>query len=406
MAFNTTPVYVGPLVGGDVGSPNQGNSMYVQRAVLASRPAVGNKGVFFIASDDANGERLYWDDGAAWVDLGLIVTGGAQTFAGAKTWSGKQIWSEGAAIASAAALTPGSDGNFFHVTGAVGITSIAAAAPSPLFLVFDSTPTLTHNATSLILQGAVNLVAAAGDVVAFVHEGGGNWRELSRRLAAAASTTTTLETALKNAINDNVSMAFYALGPADNVNITASDVRVGWGFASFLPAGTGTISPSTLMRGGWRMAGDDPTGWIGFRTAKQLGVGQDWIITARVRVEGVNGRFFLGLTDSVVADPQTNNDCIGLRESANAAFEFVCDSAGTETVRATADLPGAADHRVRIEISANGTVVKFFWDGTQVGADVTTNIPTMNTMTLTVGARDGGVNTFQSVSDLFAWREI
>ena len=87
MPFNTTPVYVGPLAGNDVGSPNQGNSMYVQRAALASRPAVGNKGVFFIASDDANGERLYWDDGAAWVDLGLIFTGGAQTFAGAKTLS-------------------------------------------------------------------------------------------------------------------------------------------------------------------------------------------------------------------------------------------------------------------------------------------------------------------------------
>jgi len=72
MAFDETPVYLSDIAAGDEGTPNLMSSQYVQRAVLASRPAQGNKGVAFIASDDADGERLYWDDGSSWVDVGLI----------------------------------------------------------------------------------------------------------------------------------------------------------------------------------------------------------------------------------------------------------------------------------------------------------------------------------------------
>jgi len=96
------------------------------------------------------------------------------------------LTARGADIPSAAALTLGGDGDFFHVTGTTTIMSISARpAGAVVTLVFDGALTLTHNATSLILQGNTNLTTAAGDVITLVSEGSGNWRELSRRLAAA-----------------------------------------------------------------------------------------------------------------------------------------------------------------------------------------------------------------------------
>ena len=97
---------------------------------------------------------------------------------------------KGTDIASAAALNLGQDGDAFHVTGTTAITSIETRpAGFVLTLVFDGALTLTYNATTLILQGSVNLTTAAGDVITLLSEGSGNWREKSRRLAATAATT-------------------------------------------------------------------------------------------------------------------------------------------------------------------------------------------------------------------------
>lgn len=93
---------------------------------------------------------------------------------------------EGAAIASGAALTPGTDGNVFHVTGTTTITSIAAiTGAGPIWLIFDGALTLTHNATSLILMGGASVTTVAGDVFCFMHEGSGNYRELARSKMAS-----------------------------------------------------------------------------------------------------------------------------------------------------------------------------------------------------------------------------
>jgi len=54
-----------------------------------------------------------------------------------------------------------------------------------LTLEFDGVCLLTHSA-SLILQGAANYTTAPGDVLAFVYEGSGNWRETNRHTAATA----------------------------------------------------------------------------------------------------------------------------------------------------------------------------------------------------------------------------
>lgn len=74
---------------------------------------------------------------------------------------------KGNAVVSAATCDIWStNGNYLHITGSTGpITSFGTApyAGAQRTLIFDSTPTLTHNATTLQIEGGANVVMAAGD---------------------------------------------------------------------------------------------------------------------------------------------------------------------------------------------------------------------------------------------------
>lgn len=85
---------------------------------------------------------------------------------------------QGTAIASATTTDIGAaTGRYVHITGSVTITGFGTiTAGVERELVFDAAPLLTYNATSLILPGAANIQAAAGDVAVMVSEGSGNWR--------------------------------------------------------------------------------------------------------------------------------------------------------------------------------------------------------------------------------------
>jgi hypothetical protein len=93
----------------------------------------------------------------------------------------RATWQEGGAISSASTITIDTDGNVFHITGTTGITAInSITGTGPVILVFDAALTITHNGTSLILQGAANFTTAAGNILILFHEGSGNWREVAR----------------------------------------------------------------------------------------------------------------------------------------------------------------------------------------------------------------------------------
>lgn len=71
-------------------------------------------------------------------------------------------------------------GNSVTVTGTTTITSLGTVSAGMRFtLIFDGALTLTHNATSLILPGASDIITAAGDTGEFLSLGSGNWRCLS-----------------------------------------------------------------------------------------------------------------------------------------------------------------------------------------------------------------------------------
>ncbi len=113
------------------------------------------------------------------------------------TWDGRVLFDKGGNIASGS-FAIGTDGNYFHVTGTTTVTALGTLqAGTIVYLTFDGILQITHNGTSLILQGAVNVTTAAGEMFAFVSEGSGNWRELFRR-SASSNAITALNSATEN----------------------------------------------------------------------------------------------------------------------------------------------------------------------------------------------------------------
>lgn len=91
--------------------------------------------------------------------------------------TGTLTLSKGADVASASALSLGSDGNYFDVTGTTGITSInTVGVGTVVVLHFDGAVTLTHHSTNLILPGGSNLTTSGGDELTFVEYATGDWR--------------------------------------------------------------------------------------------------------------------------------------------------------------------------------------------------------------------------------------
>jgi len=108
---------------------------------------------------------------------GVEISGDDWTHQGIVTNESQVRWSKGADFASANALTLGTDGNYFDITGTTAITSIGTLGVGTIIkLHFDGALTLTHHATDLILPGAANITTAAGDEAEFIEYATGDWR--------------------------------------------------------------------------------------------------------------------------------------------------------------------------------------------------------------------------------------
>lgn len=87
---------------------------------------------------------------------------------------------KGADVASDTILTVGDDGNYFDITGTTTIASIATKGlDSLIFLQFDESLTLSHNATGLVLPNDNDIVTQAGDEAILYEYATGDWRLIS-----------------------------------------------------------------------------------------------------------------------------------------------------------------------------------------------------------------------------------
>lgn len=102
---------------------------------------------------------------------------------------------KGSDIASAATTDIGAVEGLSHdITGTTTITGLGTVRAGILkILTFEGVLTVTHNATSLILRFGQNHLTTAGDILAFVSEGSGNWREVWRNVAGGTELPGTIK---------------------------------------------------------------------------------------------------------------------------------------------------------------------------------------------------------------------
>ncbi len=132
---------------------------------------------------------------------GLSLT---QTWSGTNTFArtvltGRFEHDKGADVASGDAITLGTDGNVFDITGTTTINHINNTnwqIGSYVILHFDGAVTLTHNAgtlagdeADLFLSGDTNYTTSAGDILTFILHDATSWQEISRNSAGAVSLT-------------------------------------------------------------------------------------------------------------------------------------------------------------------------------------------------------------------------
>ena len=191
------------------------------------------------------------------------------------------------------------------------------------------------------------------------------------------------------------------------VSSAGSGTLIGLGFVT-VRSGTSTFAaaPHANLPGGTQMtvrAVDDDSG---LRGSGYLAAADDWVIGCRIKqgASAAKQDFFLGLKASVTAFSSKENNLVGIRLSGTGNYIGVSDSGGNETTRDTSN-NDTSEHTLRIEISGGGTIVRFFFDDSQVGADVTTNIPPRTDLVLACGVTgsDDADHSF-FMSDLYAFR--
>jgi hypothetical protein len=117
-----------------------------------------------------------------WYDIDGI--GNLSRFNGNLAVIGRICGAKGSDIASGTNITLGS-GNYFDITGTTTINTIASTdwtLGSIVVLQFDASVTVTHDGAgtgaSIVLSGAGNFSATAGDTLTLIYDG--NWREIAR----------------------------------------------------------------------------------------------------------------------------------------------------------------------------------------------------------------------------------
>src|SRR5258706_6349410 len=132
-------------------------------------------------------------------------------------------WAQGANIASAATVDLSTaTGGYVTITGSTGpITSFGTvSAGIRRKLLFTGTPTIAHNAASLISPTGGNIVVVAGDTCEVMSEGSGNWRVLW--YAGQTGQATSVVTPLLNStagINYNIASGNTHIWQINSANV-------------------------------------------------------------------------------------------------------------------------------------------------------------------------------------------
>ena len=290
---------------------------------------------------------------------------------------------------------------FADITGTTTIAGLPArVAGWEVEFQFDAATPLTHNGTSFILDGGVSRTTAAGDIARFRCLDGTNWKE-----TVAQPGSTRLDQAVSNFVKSGRgSLHLVGASGVQSAALADNDL-VGLG-TEILMHGTGTVTgaANAEMPGAFQLfvtaSGDD----AGFYMTNQLLPANDWVIGCRVKMNAsASGQtFFLGLHDSPV-NFTDNNNILGWRVVNTGNYIGVCDNGGTESTVDSSN-NDTNEHVLEIRISGGGASVGFYFDGTQVGSEVTSNISTTAAIMMCGLTGTDAADHWFFVSDIYAYR--
>jgi hypothetical protein len=177
------------------------------------------------------------------------------------------------------------------ITGALAITGLGTIAAGVVkCLKFEGAATLTHNATSLILPGAANIVCADGDVGIFISEGSGNWRCLGFMRANGSHLGPVLAT--EQASTSGTEIDFTGIPPwAKKITIQFFGVSTSGTSNLMVQLGDGAVETS-----GYLGAATTLTNGAAIQTANfTTGIG---VTTATAATSVIHGSMVLTLEDA------------------------------------------------------------------------------------------------------------
>ena len=133
---------------------------------------------------DPNADRIpFWDESSgtagamAWLTLSGLGISGTTMSVDANLISTAR-WPTSTLVAATTTDIGSEAAPLVTVSGNTGITSFGNQPNRFRIVRFTGTPTITHNGTTLILPGAVNLSVLANSVHVFASDASGNWRWL------------------------------------------------------------------------------------------------------------------------------------------------------------------------------------------------------------------------------------
>lgn len=150
----------------------------------------------------------------------------------------------GVSVVSAATVNLiATTGRYIHITGSTTITALGSAYGGfRRIITFDSSLTLTHNASSLCLPSASNIITGAGDTAEFICEGGSVWRCIWYARANGFPLVAPTISSIRGYI-DGLIISNDISAPA-----TAISVSQGTAAQSAAPYGFITLSGSSLIK--------------------------------------------------------------------------------------------------------------------------------------------------------------
>ena len=195
------------------------------------------------------------------------------------------------------------------------------------------------------------------------------------------------------------------LGAAYYTTFASAD-KVGLGCRIQIGTGGAITGAQSSHAGRYYIAGGTTNPAHSGINGQNVTAAKDFWVAARVMMNSAASYSFLIGAKTTAADWVDENNIIAFRVVGTGTIKGICDSASTETERDTTVTPdGSTFHDLLIVVSGGGTTVQFYRNGTQVGADVTTNIPS-GVLVTGMGTSNAANNSVMSIESFASAQKI